>query len=92
MRDGRPLEELALLYLGQNLVDDAMTVLKEALLRQPEDPHGIAILTFCYIKTGDEASAIRWWTEHVLRQPKVPVDTKQSLQQEFLKKFGHPLL
>ena len=91
MRDGRPLQELALLYLRQNRVADAVAALKEALLRQPENFHAIAIMTFCYIKTGDEAAAIRWWTDQVLRQPKMPADLKQSLQQEFQQKFGHPL-
>jgi len=90
MRDGRPLEELALLYLRQNRVGDAVTELKEALLRQPENPHAIAMMTYCWIQAGDEAAATRWWTERVLRQPRIPVDLKQSLQQEFQKKFGHP--
>jgi len=91
MRDGRPLEELALLYISQNRIGDAMTELKEALLRQPENPHSLAMMTFCYINAGDEAAATRWWTERVQRQPKVPVDLKQTLQQEFQQKFGHPL-
>jgi len=91
MRDGRPLEELALLYLRLNRVGDAVTELKEALLRQPENPHAIAMMTFCWIQAGDEAAATRWWTEHVLRQPRMPVGLKQSLQQEFQQKFGHPL-
>lgn len=90
-RDGRPLQELALLYLRQNRVPDAVAALKEALVRQPEAPHAIAIMTFCYIKAGDKAEALRWWTEHVVRQPKVPLETRQSLQQEFQQKFGQPL-
>lgn len=91
MRDGRPLEELALLYLRQNRIADAVISLKEALTRKPEDPHGIAMMTYCCIQAGDEREAIRWWTEHVLRQPKVPNDLKQTLQQAFQKQFGHAL-
>jgi hypothetical protein len=49
------------------------------------------MMTFCWIQAGDEAAATRWWTERVLRQPRMPVDLKQSLQQEFQQKFGHPL-
>ncbi|HVW20525.1 MAG TPA: tetratricopeptide repeat protein [Opitutaceae bacterium] len=91
MRNGEPLEELALLYLGRRRVGDAVALLQEALARQPEDPHAIAMMTFCCIETGDEAGALRWWTDHVCRQPRVPAELKQALQKEYQQKFGRPL-
>jgi tetratricopeptide (TPR) repeat protein len=86
-----PLVELASVLFAVSRGDEALAALQEALQRQPEQPMALATLTFYYISSGDEASALKWWA-HVTRQPRTPQHLLDSLRQAYQKQFGHPLL
>jgi len=82
------LVQMATVMISANRGDEALAALKEALARQPENPAALATLTFYYINTGNEATALEWWG-HVQRQRRTPPNIVESLRQAFQQKFGH---
>jgi tetratricopeptide (TPR) repeat protein len=85
-----PLVQLSTVLLSLNRGDEAVAALLEGLGKQPEDPAALAMLTYVYIVSGNEAQARQWWA-HVRLQPRTPPDMVRSLQNEYRQRFGRDL-
>ena len=82
--------ELANFLISLGQTDAGVTLLQQSLEAEPGNPMALATLAFHAITTGDESSALRWFSK-VRNQPRVPANQIASLRTAFQEQFGRPL-
>ncbi len=82
--------ELANYFINLGQTEEGVPLLRQALEAEPGNPMALGILTFHAITTGDESSALRWFSR-VRNQPRVPAEQVEKLRAAFLEQFGHVL-
>jgi tetratricopeptide (TPR) repeat protein len=82
--------ELGNYYINLGRIEDSVPLLQQSLEAEPANPMALSILTFYAISTGDESTALRWFSK-VRNQPRVPSEQVAKLRAAFQEQFGHPL-
>jgi tetratricopeptide (TPR) repeat protein len=88
--DAAPLVEMADLCFATGQGEAGLQALRHALQRQPGNPLALTSLTFYFIVTGDERSALSHW-EEVRNQPRTPPFLLERLRQAYRGQFGRDL-
>lgn len=82
--------QLSFLLIALEREDEAMQVLEDALIYEPQHPVLLTTLALHAVQSGNEAAARNWWSR-IREQPRVADRDKNVLRREFQAKFGRPL-
>ena len=83
----QPLIEAATNYFTMEMVDQGIETLKQALVAEPDHPVALSTLAYAAIATKQKSLALKW-LEKIKRQPRVPAEDLQQLEEQFRNAFS----
>ncbi|MDQ8182708.1 tetratricopeptide repeat protein [Pelagicoccus sp. SDUM812005] len=79
--------ELARAYLAQERIEEGIAQMREALLREPNNPIALTTMVFDAILRADQPAADKWLAQ-VRQQARIRPDEVAALESRYQKQFG----